>query len=243
MLTDSTILLSLFGAGELERIVQDIIFRRVGINGVLMFFLASACLYIQHLKQQLRLSDDRVRTAAERVKFADERRAATEGKFASGQELLDLMKGIGRSIIRIPLLSGDSNCRDILLVEDEKALHFFKEAIEDEILGARVRLANNGAEGLAAVMNNPPSLIITDLVMPVMDGFQFIETLRRRYPQIPILAVSAYVDNETEIVAKIGELPTRFRFLPKPTTLASLLSEVRCLMQSQVQEAPKSAAI
>ena len=71
---------------------------------------------------------------------------------------------------------------------------------------------------------------ITDLVMPVLDGFQLIERIRDNHTNIAVLAVSAYVDNAAQIVSKIGAFPARFEFLPKPITLGILLDGIRRLI-------------
>ena len=53
--------------------------------------------------------------------------------------------------------------------------------------------AENGREGLERVASARPSLIFTDLMMPVMDGFDFVEELRQveAYREIPVIVLSA----------------------------------------------------
>jgi len=50
--------------------------------------------------------------------------------------------------------------------------------------------ANNGIEGLDYVNQNPVDLIITDIVMPKMEGIELIMNLRRDFPKIKIIAIS-----------------------------------------------------
>jgi len=59
----------------------------------------------------------------------------------------------------------------------------------------QVRAAYNGREGIAAVRQNPPDLIILDLMMPEMDGFAVLETLKSDAAtrSIPIIVVTAKV--------------------------------------------------
>jgi CheY-like chemotaxis protein len=65
-----------------------------------------------------------------------------------------------------------------------------------EAAGYEVTEARDGAAGLASVESAPPDLVITDVMMPTMDGLEFIERLRSdpNSSAIPILAVSGNSD-------------------------------------------------
>jgi DNA-binding response OmpR family regulator len=81
--------------------------------------------------------------------------------------------------------------KEVLIVEDEihiaEALAFL---VEDA--GYRVRLAHNGKEALESISAAPPDLIITDLMMPVMDGAQLLHILReQRHSTVPVVLMSA----------------------------------------------------
>jgi CheY-like chemotaxis protein len=56
--------------------------------------------------------------------------------------------------------------------------------------GYEVLCANNGFEGLSALKQSLPDVIISDLQMPKMNGFEFLSVVRKRFPQIPIIAIS-----------------------------------------------------
>jgi CheY-like chemotaxis protein len=79
----------------------------------------------------------------------------------------------------------------ILIVEDEahiaEALAFL---IED--VGYIARIAHNGREALASIIESKPDLIITDLMMPQMGGEELLHTVRERgYTTLPIILMSA----------------------------------------------------
>jgi CheY-like chemotaxis protein len=95
--------------------------------------------------------------------------------------------------------------------------------------GFEVIEAVNGQEGIVKAMNNLPDLIITDLVMPVMDGFEFIRALRKdsNLKDICIIASSASVF-ETEKCASIAAGANEF--LPKPISTDSLLEAIQSLL-------------
>lgn len=56
--------------------------------------------------------------------------------------------------------------------------------------GYEVRGAEDGFEGLAALKQSLPDIIISDLQMPNMNGFEFLSVVRRRFPIIPVIVIS-----------------------------------------------------
>ena len=80
----------------------------------------------------------------------------------------------------------------ILVVDDEQAiLHMLRDVLQDE--GYMVLLARNGQEGFERARELRPQLILTDLMMPVMDGRTVGRRLRAepRTAQIPLIVMSA----------------------------------------------------
>ena len=80
----------------------------------------------------------------------------------------------------------------ILIVEDDLAM---SAGIRDvlEMHGYRVQLAENGVEGLKTLESFTPDLIISDIMMPEMDGFEFLEHVRRRseWATVPFIFLTA----------------------------------------------------
>lgn len=77
----------------------------------------------------------------------------------------------------------------ILIVDDEpKMLQVGKMLLESE--GYEVHTAGDGFEGLAALKQSMPDIIISDLRMPNMSGFEFLSVVRRRFPDIPVVVIS-----------------------------------------------------
>jgi CheY-like chemotaxis protein len=79
----------------------------------------------------------------------------------------------------------------ILVVDDEPAQRFALRRIFERA-GHEVTDAGNGAAALRAVRESPPDLVVTDMMMPVMDGSELIKRLRSEPATagIPILAAS-----------------------------------------------------
>ena len=83
----------------------------------------------------------------------------------------------------------------ILVVDDEPDLRFILRRIFEQA-GHEVTDASHGAEAMECVRGSLPELVVTDMMMPVMDGYELIRLLRAdpATAQIPILAVTGYGD-------------------------------------------------
>lgn len=88
----------------------------------------------------------------------------------------------------------------ILLIEDEQAI---RESLSEmlEIFGHKVVGAINGKEGLEQLEVVIPDIIITDVMMPEMDGFDFLKAIRKKeeYSMIPVIMLTAKVDVESKL--------------------------------------------
>jgi CheY-like chemotaxis protein len=77
----------------------------------------------------------------------------------------------------------------ILIVDDEPILcELGKMLLMAQ--GYEVRSAGDGFEALSALKQALPDIIISDLQMPNMNGFEFLSVVRRRFPMIPVIAIS-----------------------------------------------------
>jgi CheY-like chemotaxis protein len=84
---------------------------------------------------------------------------------------------------------------EILVVEDDPAIRgLVSEVLRDD--GYRVREASNGVEALEQLSRQKPDLIVLDLMMPIMDGWTFVEECRSRpcCDDVPIVVTSASHD-------------------------------------------------
>ncbi len=111
---------------------------------------------------------------------------------------------------------------DVLLVEDD---HNIREALLDALAaeGYRVHCAANGREALSALKSCTPQLILLDLMMPVMDGWQFRSEQQRdpSLARIPVIVISA----DHRLKDKVSALAVD-AFLAKPFELDTLLATV-----------------
>ncbi|HVV63524.1 MAG TPA: response regulator [Pseudolabrys sp.] len=112
----------------------------------------------------------------------------------------------------------------ILLVEDEEGLR----ALNARGLASRgytVLEAGNGVEAIEVLdREGPIDLVVSDVVMPEMDGPTLLKEMRRRNPDLKMIFVSGYAEDAFQKSLPEGE---KFSFLPKPFTLKQLVAAVK----------------
>ena len=122
----------------------------------------------------------------------------------------------------------------ILLVEDEELLRAGVQEVL-EIQGYKVITAPDGEQALACLAAEPIDLIITDLVMPKMDGIDFVKQLREIKPDLPVIVVSGSTRN---IMQRYGidslQVPGANASLPKPFKSVDLIEQVRQLLAARL---------
>lgn len=114
---------------------------------------------------------------------------------------------------------------NILLVEDEVSLAMIvKDALEEE--GYEVVIARDGLEGLEQYFREHPALIIADVMMPEVDGFEMVRRIRRMDKEVPVLFLSAR-SSVDDIVFGFGLGANDY--LRKPFSLRELIARVKAL--------------
>jgi len=116
----------------------------------------------------------------------------------------------------------------VLLVEDEDAVRLFGvRALSNK--GYRVLEAKDGEAALDVINSTdvPIDLIISDVVMPGMDGHTLVRLVRHEHPGVKIILISGYA--EDVVPEEIGRDPT-IHFLPKPFSLKALAGKVKEVM-------------
>lgn len=113
----------------------------------------------------------------------------------------------------------------ILCIEDED---FLRQDIVEELTdaGYEVLAAENGADGLKAIIANAPDLVLCDINMPVMDGCTLLTELRDNHPSyadLPFVFLTALADR-TDVIA--GKKLGADDYLTKPIDFELLLATV-----------------
>jgi CheY-like chemotaxis protein len=110
----------------------------------------------------------------------------------------------------------------ILVVEDDpRGRYLICEVLRRE--GYQVEEAGDGTEALEIVRTQRVNLVITDLVMPKLNGFKFLEQLHLINPQMPVIFITGYLS----VVAGKKLLQDVAEIIPKPFEFDALRSAVR----------------
>jgi CheY-like chemotaxis protein len=135
-----------------------------------------------------------------------------------------------------PLRGGSET---LLLVEDEEQVRLVaREILKDQ--GYHVLAAESPSEALtlSAAYSGPIDLLVTDVIMPEMNGRALSERLREARPAIEVLFMSGYTDKALDLD---GVLATGSAFLQKPITPQALSGAVRRLLDAGLQKRSESA--
>ncbi len=114
----------------------------------------------------------------------------------------------------------------VLVVDDEPLMRsLMSQVLQQE--GFSVFTADGGREALSVFRSHRSEigLLISDIVMPEMDGPSLAMKLQAECPGLPVLLMSGYCDG--------SQLSTRFEFLAKPFSMPDLLARVRTLAQKR----------
>jgi CheY-like chemotaxis protein len=120
----------------------------------------------------------------------------------------------------------DHSAKSVLLVDDDPTIREIL-CMELEEAGFKARQAENGIDGLVKLRQELPKVIISDLQMPRMSGVEFISVVRRRFPSIPVIVLSASIPKELPEEIK----PDRC-FEKSPRQIPKLLQAVQDLAQN-----------
>lgn len=88
----------------------------------------------------------------------------------------------------------------VVIIDDEFIMRQgMKHMLEWEKEGFQiVGEASNGQEGLEVIEKTKPNIVLTDIVMPVLDGIEFSEILNKRFPEMQLVILSSYDKFEFE---------------------------------------------
>ena len=115
---------------------------------------------------------------------------------------------------------------NILLVEDESTLAIIiKDTLEGQ--GFRIRLAKDGEEGLQSFFREKPDVMVADVMMPRMDGFEMVRRLRKTDSRTPVLFLTAR--SAINDVVEGFELGAN-DYLKKPFGMQELIVRIKALL-------------
>ena len=120
----------------------------------------------------------------------------------------------------------------ILVVDDSMDIRGYLGGILKSA-GYHVHEAANGSTVIDLLENNPVDLVVTDVVMPIREGIETIRDVKRRFPDIKIIAISGY-NFYLEMAGKLGAE----RIFEKPFDAEKLLVAIRMLLRPGRSDSP-----
>ena len=132
--------------------------------------------------------------------------------------------------------SSPMDSRVVLVVEDEPSVrNLVRRTLEG--VGLTVVEAANGRQALEAMatMREPPALVLTDVIMPGLNGRELSEALALTQPDIPVLFMSGYTGDD--VLAR-SLLPATAPFIQKPFAPEELVARVRMLLAGVAEVKP-----
>jgi len=120
----------------------------------------------------------------------------------------------------------------ILIIEDDPVLlRGLKDNFENQ--GYQVRTANDGQKGLDSLLNTPPDLLLLDLMLPKVNGYEICRVARSRHMTLPIIMLTAK-GQEDDIVRGL-ELGAD-DYVTKPFSIRELIARVKAFLRRQGAE-------
>ncbi len=130
--------------------------------------------------------------------------------------------------------NGKSAKRVLALDDDGTILKVMESALTME--GYESVTASQWVEALDAIEERQPDLLLLDLQMPHVDGIFLLEWMREQKMDVPVIVVSAYLDDDS--VARFKELGVK-RLIWKPFNVANLIEEVEACIGPSGRETPQ----
>jgi two-component system response regulator ChvI len=143
----------------------------------------------------------------------------------------------------VATMTSELSSRILLVDDDPLLLEAGRLALEAE--GFICSVAPNGFEALKAIRSAPPDIVICDLRMPNMSGFELLPVLRRRYPELGVIVTSS----EPEDSVRSTGLPLNAYLRKGEYTQEQLIATIECVNaqlrrlhppESQSDQAPKA---
>lgn len=117
---------------------------------------------------------------------------------------IPVILGTSEQYIDVCNATSSLNIKQVLIAEDGKINFIVLKRLLKKLLGATVEIlhAENGVEAFASVnQNSQLDLVLMDIKMPLMDGYEATAKIKGKYPNIPIIAQTAYADPDDQQIA------------------------------------------
>src|SRR5262245_30770752 len=136
-----------------------------------------------------------------------------------------------------PQVALDRTGNTVLVVDDSAMDRHLAGAIVQKMGGWQASFAANGAEALVSLEKQRPDVVLTDMLMPEMDGLQLVQAIRGKYPLVPVILMTAHGSEDIAIQALQKGAAS---YVPKKSLardLAETLEQILSATKTRQQEA------
>jgi DNA-binding NtrC family response regulator len=134
----------------------------------------------------------------------------------------------------------DKRSTTVLIVEDEPAVRRFVNTVLSSN-GFETIESSNGQEALLLAQRKQPEgtvdVLLTDVVMPGIDGLELAETFAQRYPATRVVLMSGYPDFQHP---RMEAIKRRWKLIPKPFHAHDLIEAIRSALSPRHDRPPKA---
>lgn len=116
----------------------------------------------------------------------------------------------------------------VLLIEDDPLV---QTSVASALRGRgyEVDFANDGEDGLSKIVERMPDIVVTDIVMPKMEGIETIQALKKSYPDLPVIAISGGGGYNTGLYLTMAHRFGADAILEKPFKIGALADLIASL--------------
>jgi two-component system nitrogen regulation response regulator GlnG len=122
--------------------------------------------------------------------------------------------------------------KPVWIIDDDRSIRWvFEKALAREEIAFKT--FSSAQEALAALQSATPQVVVSDIRMPGGSGLELLQTLKERYPQLPVIIMTAYSDLESAVAAFQGGA---FEYLPKPFDVDHAVELIRRAMEESMRQ-------
>lgn len=124
----------------------------------------------------------------------------------------------------------DNISKSILIIEDEEPM---AKVLKDKLknVGYNVEYFLTASKGLDALKRGKYDLIVLDIILPGMDGFQFLEEVKKRNIQVPVIITSNL--GSAEDIEKAKNLGAKYYIIKAETTMDEMVNRIKRFLENK----------
>ena len=121
--------------------------------------------------------------------------------------------------------------KPVWIIDDDRSIRWvFEKALAREGIAFKTFAA--ASEAMAAIAAAPPQVVVSDIRMPDASGLELLQTLKQRYPQLPVIIMTAYSDLDSAVASFQGGA---FEYLAKPFDVDHAVELIRRAMHQSLR--------